>query len=226
MSIYSTHFIDPKHPFARWGGFHWFWFAVVVLACALASIHPLDFGSYLMHQTGTVMGLGMMAWLVRQGKVSPVGFVLGCVFLLMHVLGAHYLYSNVPYNAWSKNLLGWDMDASFGWTRNMYDRLVHFCYGLLMYRLFADVFESWFAQVNRGRVALLVLQWILASSALYELIEWAIAMGVSPEKAEQYNGQQGDGWDAQKDMAIAFLGGLLAWLLARLWPVRQRTLPR
>lgn len=224
MSLYSTQFIDPSHPYPRFGRFHWFWLAIIAVACVLASINPLDMGSYLMHQVSTVIGVAAMVWIARQGKVSPVGFAMASVYMLVHILGAHYLYSNVPYNDWSRSLLGWDMDASFGWDRNMYDRLVHFCYGLLLYKLFADLFESWFPQVNRGKVALLVLQWILASSTIYELIEWWIAMGMSTEKAEQYNGQQGDIWDAHKDMALALLGGVIAWIISRMLPKQTRPL--
>ena len=33
---------------------------------------------------------------------------------------------------------------------------------------------------------------------------------ISPQDAESYNGQQGDPWDAQKDIAIAMIGSLLA----------------
>lgn len=47
---------------------------------------------------------------------------------------------------------------------------------------------------------------------IYELIEWGIAFGLSPEAAENYNGQQGDMWDAHKDMFLASVGGLLSYL--------------
>ena len=50
----------------------------------------------------------------------------------------------------------------------------------------------------------------MASSLVYEWIEWWIAMGLSPEDAENYNGQQGDIWDAQKDMFMATLGAILS----------------
>lgn len=55
---------------------------------------------------------------------------------------------------------------------------------------------------------------ILSTSALYELFEWGIAIGLAPGAAEAYNGQQGDQWDAQKDMALATLGGMVS---ASLW---------
>jgi putative membrane protein len=34
------------------------------------------------------------------------------------------------------------------------------------------------------------------------------------DTADYYNGQQGDIWDAQKDMAIAQLGSLMACIIA------------
>ncbi|WP_286943775.1 DUF2238 domain-containing protein, partial [Acinetobacter sp. UBA6526] len=34
-------------------------------------------------------------------------------------------------------------------------------------------------------------------------------MGLSPEDAENYNGQQGDMWDAHKDMFLATVGAVL-----------------
>ena len=56
---------------------------------------------------------------------------------------------------------------------------------------------------------LLVVQFVMASSVFYELIEWAIAIGLSPEQAENYNGQQGDMWDAHKDMLLATIGSIV-----------------
>ena len=41
-------------------------------------------------------------------------------------------------------------------------------------------------------------------------------MLLAPEMADQYNGQQGDIWDAQKDMACAMAGGLAVTLFSRL----------
>jgi putative membrane protein len=60
----------------------------------------------------------------------------------------------------------------------------------------------------------------MAASLLYELFEWVLALVLSPQSAEAYNGQQGDMFDAQKDMALAMLGGILA--LPALWPMGRR----
>ena len=47
------------------------------------------------------------------------------------------------------------------------------------------------------------------------LPKWGIALMLSPEAAEAYNGQQGDMWDAHADMLMATVGSLLTWPLIR-----------
>lgn len=41
---------------------------------------------------------------------------------------------------------------------------------------------------------------------IYELFEWLLTTVMTADAADCYNGQQGDIWDAQKDMALALLG--------------------
>jgi putative membrane protein len=95
----------------------------------------------------------------------------------------------------------------------MYDRFVHFAYGLLLYPFFYRCFEFFFPKSKPVAIFLLVVQFVMASSLVYELIEWWIAIGLSPEDAENYNGQQGDIWDAHKDMFLATLGSDFDWFI-------------
>lgn len=101
-----------------------------------------------------------------------------------------------------------------GWSRNMYDRLVHLAYGVLLYPLIYRVFQVWLPTARPFTLFLLVIQFVMASSVFYELIEWVIAIGLSPEQAENYNGQQGDMWDAHKDMLLATIGAILYGFVA------------
>jgi putative membrane protein len=56
------------------------------------------------------------------------------LFLVFHEIGAHYTYSEVPYDQWAIAIFGRSVNEIFGWQRNHYDRLVHFSYGLLLTR--------------------------------------------------------------------------------------------
>lgn len=88
----------------------------------------------------------------------------------------------------------------------MYDRLVHLACGVLLYPVLLRLFHVWLPGAKPFMLFLLVVQFIMATSLIYEWLEWLIAIGLSPEEAENYNGQQGDMWDAHKDMLLATVG--------------------
>lgn len=188
---------------------HWIALIVLAVAIAFASIHPLELSSYILHQVGTVFMLVTLIICLYKIGLNLISFMLYIGFLLIHILGAHYLYSYVPYNEWSMQYLNLDLNQSLGWTRNMYDRFVHLAYGLLLYPFFYRLFEVWLPQLSKLTLFLLVIQFMMASSLIYEWIEWFIAMGLSPEDAENYNGQQGDIWDAHQDMLLATVGAII-----------------
>ncbi|HRM31878.1 MAG TPA: DUF2238 domain-containing protein [Acinetobacter johnsonii] len=188
---------------------HWIALIVLAVAIAFASIHPLELSSYILHQVGTVFMLVTLIIFLYKIGLNLISFMLYIGFLLIHILGAHYLYSYVPYNEWSMQYLNLDLNQSLGWTRNMYDRFVHLAYGLLLYPFFYRLFEVWLPQLSKLTLFLLVIQFVMASSLIYEWIEWFIAMGLSPEDAENYNGQQGDIWDAHQDMLLATVGAII-----------------
>jgi putative membrane protein len=188
---------------------HYITLLVLLFAIILASIHPLEFEAYLLHQVGTVFMLAVLVITMWKIGISFSSFYLYLLFLLIHIIGAHYLYSYVPYNEWLISLFNFNINEYLGWSRNMYDRLVHFAYGLLLYPFFYRCFQVWLPNAKPLTLFLLVIQFVMASSMFYELIEWWIAMGLSPEDAENYNGQQGDVWDAHKDMFLATIGAIL-----------------
>ncbi|MCH7386720.1 DUF2238 domain-containing protein [Acinetobacter modestus] len=192
---------------------HYLALASIVLSVIIASIQPLEFESYLLHQAGTVLMLIALLVTLKKIGINFYSFCLYLAFLFIHIIGAHYLYSYVPYNDWINTLFHFDLNQSMGWSRNMYDRFVHFAYGLLLYPFFYRFFQVWLPKVKPFSLFLLVIQFVMASSLFYELIEWWIAMGLSPEDAENYNGQQGDQWDAHKDMFLATLGAIVMGMI-------------
>lgn len=188
---------------------HFWVLGLLLIALILASIQPLEYAAYGLHQIGTVLMLVFLFYCLKKVGLSFWSFALYIGFLLIHILGAHYLYSYVPYNNWLIQLFSFDLNQAMGWTRNMYDRWVHFTYGLLLYPLFLRLFQVWLPQLSAKVLFILVVQFVMASSLVYEWIEWLIAIGLSPEEAENYNGQQGDVWDAHKDMWIATFGAII-----------------
>lgn len=193
---------------------HYIALSLIFIAIILSGIQPLEFEAYLLHQVGTVFMLVLLFIIFKKIGLDFLSFTFSLVFLLIHIIGAHYLYSYVPYNDWIQYVFHFNLDQYMGWSRNMYDRLVHFSYGALLYPLIYRVFQVWLPTAKSFSLFLLVVQFVMASSVFYELIEWVIAMGLSPEQAENYNGQQGDMWDAHKDMLLATIGAIVYGLAA------------
>ncbi|MDM9639996.1 DUF2238 domain-containing protein [Acinetobacter nosocomialis] len=193
---------------------HYIALSLLFIAIIISGIQPLEFEAYLLHQAGTVLMLILLFIIFKKIGLDFLSFCFYLLFLLIHVIGAHYLYSYVPYNDWIQHIFHFNLDGYMGWSRNMYDRLVHFSYGALLYPLIYRVFQVWLPTARPFSLFLLVVQFVMASSVFYELIEWAIAVGLSPEQAENYNGQQGDMWDAHKDMLLATIGAILYGLFA------------
>jgi len=186
----------------------WTIFAVLVAASLISGIGA-SFPRNTWLQVGpTILFAAAVPWLARRIPLSETAWAMISGFLLVHLFAAHWTYSNVPYQEWLA-AVGIDSVGMLGSDRNMFDRIVHFIFGLLVVRPMIEMEVRWAGLAMRParRVAIL---FVLASSALYEIFEWTLAILMSPEAAEAYNGQQGDGFDAQKDMLLAFLGALIA----------------
>jgi putative membrane protein len=127
--------------------------------------------------------------------------------MLLHVVGSHYTYSEVPF--------GITLQHWFGSERNMYDRLVHFSFGLLLVYPLREIFMR--VAKARGVWAYgFPLMLVLAFSATYEIIEWLVAARVDPAAGLAFLGAQGDVWDAQKDMVLAVIGAAITLLIVAL----------
>ncbi len=105
-----------------------------------------------------------------------------------------------------------DLNGIIQAPRNEYDRLVHFSFGLLF---FPYLYETVGIRHNlkKGFKLLVVWSFIQTISMCYELFEWSLTWIMTGTAADDYNGQQGDVWDAQKDMAMAMLGSTITLLV-------------
>ncbi len=163
-----------------------------------------------------VLGVPLAWWALRRWPMRTASVAWGCSFVLLHLFATRWTYSNVHYDVWGQALAGFSIDAAFGFQRNMFDRLVHFASGLCFALPLVEIGTRHAGLTRRMALVFMVLA-VLALGALYEIFEWTLTLGLSPEAADQYNGQQGDMFDAPKDMALALIGCLIpvGWWTAR-----------
>lgn len=172
------------------------------------AIDPNDRTTWLLENALVFGFIAAIALSYRGFPLSRVSYTLIFVFLCLHAIGAHYTYVEVPYDAWFRSVFGTDLKSALGFERNHFDRLVHFCYGLLMAYPVREIFVR-IADVRGFWGYFLPLDLTLSSSAIFELIEWGTAVTFGGDVGTAYLGTQGDEWDAQKDMAVAGLGALI-----------------
>lgn len=170
-----------------------------------AAIAPLDRGGWLLENTLVLVFVPLFLVAGRYFRLSALSYGLVTLFMILHVVGSHYTYAEVPF--------GFTLQRWLGANRNMYDRLVHFSFGFL---LALPVRESFIVLANvKGFWSYyLPLDVTLSLSAIYEILEWATVEVVQPGAGLAFLGTQGDEWDTQKDMAMAGAGALIAMVLA------------
>jgi putative membrane protein len=132
--------------------------------------------------------------------LSPASYVLITLFLTLHMIGARYTYAGVPAGAW--------LEQALPLGRNHYDRIVHFCFGVLLTYPIEELFRL-IVPLRGWLLYYLPVMTVLGLSGLWEIVESWVAQAVHPELGITYLGSQGDVWDAQKDMAAAMYGALL-----------------
>lgn len=180
----------------------WFHISLILIFLAFwiwAAINPLYPRDWLLENYLVFIFVPIIIAAGFYFRLSNISYTLITIFMILHVIGGHYTYALVPF--------GDTLQQWFNSDRNMYDRLVHFCFGLLLAYPVREVF----IRITRAKgfwAYWFPVELTLAFSAVYEIIEWAAAVIVDPNAALAFLGAQGDIWDAQKDMALAGIGAL------------------
>jgi putative membrane protein len=196
-------------------------FIAIFVALGIAPLYRQD---WLLENMLVLIAVPVLVATRRRLRFSNFAYTCIFVFFSIHEIGAHYTYSEVPYDAWFESAFGSGLNALLGLERNHFDRLVHFLYGLLITPAAIELFAH-YGRYPRVWAALFPFLFITSHSVVYELVEWGAALLFGGDLGQAYLGTQGDTWDAQKDMALAALGAAItvcAYALAGRLPVRER----
>lgn len=182
---------------------YWLWMFLISFVSIWLStfIGTTDVKNWFLENTLTFIFLFFLISTFKKFQFSDVSYMLICVYLCLHVYGSKYTYAENPLGYWIKDQLHL--------SRNHYDRIVHFSFGFLLAYPMREMFLKWFKYPS-WVAWLLPIEITLSISAFYELIEWAVADVFFPAQGDAYLGTQGDIWDAQKDIFLAFSGAIIA----------------
>ena len=177
-------------------------FVVWLAVWAVCAISPNNRTDWLLENLLTFAFVGTLAATFRKFRFSDRAYVQMTIFMILHAVGGHYTYAQVPLGDWIKDALGL--------ARNHYDRVVHFSFGLLLMRPMRELGFRNAPKLGNFAKLYFSVAGIGLWSMGYEVLEWLVAATVDPSAGTAYLGTQGDEWDAQKDMALALVGAFIA----------------
>lgn len=201
--MFVTQIGGVKLPFRRNHVLH-IQIVLFVIIWVLLAIHPQKVLDWWVEN---MLNFAMFLVLIisyRWFKFSTLSYTLILLLILLHTFGAHYAYHETPVDRWMKSL--------FHFKRNMYDRVVHFGFGLLLIYPLMELLT----RVARMRRlwAYLTAPWILLGfGALYEIGEMYLAVYAPKKEGGDFLGMQGDIWDSQRDMEMNLMGAIIAVLV-------------
>jgi len=171
---------------------------------AALAINPVYPGSWLLENYLVFIFVPFIIWTYYKFRLSNISYTCIFFFMVLHAVGAHYTYAEVPFGFWLQEM--------FSFSRNHFDRIVHFSFGLLIAYPIREVFMR--VASSKGVWGYyLPVELTLAFSAIYEIVEWGAAVVVDPHAGTAFLGSQGDIWDAQKDMLLAGIGASMSMLI-------------
>jgi putative membrane protein len=163
-------------------------------------IKPFSYLLWILEAAPVIAGIIVLIATRKKFQFTNLVYILITIAIIMVLIGARYSYERVPLFNWIKEV--------YGLKRNHYDRLVHFLQGFIGSFALREILIRKFEIKNNRISGILVLCICLALSALYELMEWAGAM-IGGSITKDFLGEQGDRWDTQWDMLLAFVGSII-----------------
>ena len=179
-----------------------------------SAIAPHDWPTWFLEAAPVLIAVPLLAATYRRFPLSRLAYGMIGLHALILLIGAHYTYAEVPLFNWLRD--------SFDLGRNHYDRLGHLAQGFFPAIVAREILLRRSPLKTGKWLFFLVTCFCLAFSAVYEMIEWWVAL-VAGDGAVAFLGTQGDPWDTQWDMFLALLGAIASQAL--LGKAHDRSLP-
>jgi putative membrane protein len=177
------------------------WLIIFFAVLVWSAWNPHDYPTWWLEVSPALIALAVLAATRRLFPLTPLVYWLILAHAVILMIGGHYTYAEVPLGDW--------VQAWTGGDRNNYDKLGHLAQGFTPAIVIREILVRNRVVARAGWLSLFVVSLCLAFSALYELLEWWVAL-LSGEAAEAFLGTQGYVWDTQSDMFMALIGAVAA----------------
>ena len=182
----------------------WLLLGMTVVVLAITGYKPFDLTTWFLEVFPVLIAIPLLA-LTRKGfPLTRLVYWLIFVHALILMVGGHYTYARVPLGFW--------MQDWFDLARNHYDRIGHIAQGFVPAMIARELLLRRSPLVRGKWLFFLVLCACMFVSVFYEFIEWWTAL-IAEGASIEFLGTQGDVWDTQWDMFLAFCGAILGQVL-------------
>lgn len=177
------------------------WLSIFFSFFIWSLINPKDLFTWFLEVIPAIIGLIVLAFTYKKFKLTTVLYILILIHSIILMIGGHYTYAQVPFFDYIKEF--------FELERNNYDKVGHFAQGFVPAIIAREIIiRKNIIQISSWR-NFFIICFCLALSAIYELIEWWVALATN-EASNDFLGTQGYIWDTQSDMAWALFGAIFA----------------
>ncbi len=169
-----------------------------------SAIKPHDYFTWFLEIFPLIIALPILVFSHQKFPLTKLLYGLILIHALILMVGGHYTYAEVPLFNWLRDM--------YDLSRNYYDRLGHFVQGFVPAMIAREILLRKNVIKNGGWLFFIVCSICLSVSAMYEFLEWWVAVATG-EGADAFLGTQGDVWDTQWDMFTALIGAISAQIL-------------
>jgi len=166
-------------------------------------INPKDLFTWFLEVFPAIIGFIILFITYKKFQFTNLIYFLILTHCIILMIGGHYTYAEVPFFDYVKEFLNQD--------RNNYDKIGHLAQGFVPAMIARElIIRKNIINTNVWR-NFFIICFCLALSALYEIVEWLVAITTN-DAANDFLGTQGYIWDTQSDMAWALVGSIIALL--------------
>ena len=176
---------------------------IYVAALLWSVIHPKEYFTWTLEVFPSLIAIIILALTYKRFPLTDLAYTLILIHSCILFVGGHYTYAEVPLFDWIRD--------TFHQSRNNYDKIGHFAQGFIPAIIAREIFIRKNVVPSRRWMNFLIVAVCLALSAVYEFIEWFVAIGTG-DSADAFLGTQGYVWDTQSDMLFAVIGAITALL--------------
>ena len=177
------------------------WLLIFFAVLAWSGYRPKDGFTWFLEVLPALIALAILILTYQRFPLTPLVYALILIHSIILMVGGHYTYAEVPLFDWIRD--------EFNLARNNYDKVGHLAQGFIPAIVAREILLRHHVVDGKIWLNVIIVSVCLAISALYELLEWWVAV-LSGTAAEAFLGTQGYVWDTQSDMFLALLGSIAA----------------